>query len=148
MSSKTFKNVQQNEGGEDWISPAQEKVLFELLKGATQRDAAVAGNVTEHTVGRWMRSDPIFIAAYNQARASMMDAAVNEIIKLRKAAVEALRDLVTDAAPENQWIRLKAAQTVLRIDIPKIGPTDPVDVEIELSSSEREREISRIVGGY
>jgi hypothetical protein len=137
------RNINETEGGET-ITPTQETVLVELLKGSTQREAAAVGQVTAETVSRWMNNDPVFIASYNQARASMLEAAVNEILDLRKEAIKALRDLVTTADPENEWIRLKAAQAVLGIKIPKIGPTDPADVESVLAKREFDLELSRL----
>ena len=140
------RKVNETEGGET-ITPTQEAVLVELLKGSTQREAAKVGQVTAETVSRWLNNDPVFIASYNQARASMLEAAVNEILDLRKEAIKALRDLVTTADPENEWIRLKAAQTVLRIEIPKIGPTNLMDVENELAAKELDLKISRLASG-
>lgn len=140
------RKVNEIEGGET-ITPTQEVVLVELLKGLTQREAAAVGKVTPETVSRWMNNDPVFIVAYNQSRSSMLEAAVNEVLDLRKEAIKALRDLVTNVNPENEWIRLKAAQTVLRIEIPKIGSTNPGEVEKELADREFDLKIIRLANG-
>jgi len=87
----------------------QNMVLFMLLEGKTQREAAAAVQVAEETVSRWMNHNPGFMAAYNAGVQSLYDAGLNELLALRRKAIGVLGEKL-----ERGPFQLKAAELVLK----------------------------------
>lgn len=110
------------------LNRRQKEVLAHLLAGYTQKEAAAAVGVAEATVSRWKHNDPIFIAGLNAGRQALYEAGINELLSVRRAAVQVLGQLIQDEATSDQ-VRLKAIDMTMRFCPQPAGETDPVTLE-------------------
>ena len=137
---KKSKKVKESEEIEE-LSGQQVMVLFMLLSGKTQREAAAACDLNEATVSRWMHGDPAFIAAYNDAIQSLYDSGLADLLEARRKAIGVLSDMLD----RGEWRkRLRAAELVLKFTTRPEGATNKADVDIQLRSKEKNRENARM----
>jgi hypothetical protein len=78
----------------DMLSPAQVKVLAELLTGKTITAAAAAAGVERVTVHRWLREDFAFQAAWNRDRQELHREAYARLERLAAKAVDCLEKAI------------------------------------------------------
>jgi hypothetical protein len=130
------KNVKQN----GQLSAQQAQTLALLLGGKTQRETAAELDIAEETISRWKHNDAVFMAAYNEGCKALFDASIVELLDLRRDAIKALKDAVTDDQPRHADRRLKAAIAALKMPAPTIGDTDPKDIAQQLSNRDKSRE--------
>ena len=78
----------------DTLSPAQVKVLAELLTGKTITAAAAAAGVERATVHRWLREDFAFQAAWNRDRQELHREAFARLERLAAKAVDCLEKAI------------------------------------------------------
>ena len=76
------------------LSPAQVKVLAELLTGKTITAAASAAGVERVTVHRWLREDFAFQAAWNRDRQELHREAYARLERLAVKAVDCLEKAI------------------------------------------------------
>ena len=76
------------------LSPAQVKVLAELLTGKTITAAASAAGVERVTVHRWLREDFAFQAAWNRDRQELHREAFARLERLAVKAVDCLEKAI------------------------------------------------------
>ncbi len=88
-------------------TPAQERVIAELLRGQTITQASAAGEVARETVHRWMREDFTFQAAYNAGRRELRDAMQARLVRMAQRATEVVEKAIEDGDA-------KAAMDVLK----------------------------------
>lgn len=114
------------------LNEKQHAAIRLLLSGDTQTNVAKEIGITPETLSRWINGDSLFIAALNEQRRAAYDSVVHRMRSLAHAAVDAL---TVSLNSENEMIRLKTAQTILKmINLDDIaapsGPTTPYEVEI------------------
>ena len=108
-----------------------------LVAGSTVTAAADQAGVSRATLHRWLASDHVFIAAFNDRKAEVLAEVQGDLRSLAGSAVAVYRralDLNVPGIPTAA--RLKAAGAVLAMigaDAPeRIGPSDPDKVLDEL----------------
>jgi len=79
------------------LTPAQEQALIALLKEPTIARAAATSGVSESNIYRWMK-EPVFKAAYREARREGYAHAVGLVQQYVPHAVQTLMKMVADAA--------------------------------------------------
>lgn len=105
------ENVREIAGGT--LRSNQSKALSALAAGGTLAEAAEAGEVTERTVRRWVRDDPLFADELTRLRLTALDAARTVAAANAEAAARRLVDLAIEAHG-NANVRLAACRDVLR----------------------------------
>jgi len=110
------------------ITPQQETVILELIAGKTQKEAAEAAGVAPETVSRWIKRNPVFVAALNARRKDLWDAHREKLRAQVRDAVDVMGDLLKS---NNERVRLQAATAILRTasDLAPSGETDPEKVQ-------------------
>lgn len=86
--------------GETGISPLQERALEALLSGVSVAEASRAEGVDRATVHRWLRSDPAFQVAFNQARTAMRAAAEGRLETLASKALDVIAYALDQSDPK------------------------------------------------
>ena len=141
MASKTARSRSKS-SRKSGISEQQHAAIRLLLMGSTQHSVAEQIDTTPETISRWLRNDADFIATLNYQRQSAYQSVVDRMRSLAHTAVGALE---TGLESENEMVRLKTAQTILKmisldaIDAPQ-GPTNAQEVK----ESQDQQEIWRI----
>jgi hypothetical protein len=92
------------------LTRKQEEALAALLACPTILEAAARIEVDESTLRRWLKQ-PAFRAAYRQARAQVLEAAVG---RLQQAASLAVDTLVKHLAAEKPGDAIRAADLILQ----------------------------------
>lgn len=72
------------------LSVPQQAALDALSHGLTIKDAARAAAVNRVTVGRWLRADPRFRAAYNAWRQELIDSTRSRLLRTAELAAAAV----------------------------------------------------------
>jgi hypothetical protein len=72
------------------LSAPQQTALAALSHGRTIKDAATAAGVNRVTVGRWLRTDPRFRAAYNAWRQELIDSTRSRLLRTAELAAAAV----------------------------------------------------------
>lgn len=117
------------------LSGRKNMVLFMLLQGNTQKEAAAACDLNEATVSRWMNGDAAFIAAYNSGLQSLYAGGLAELMEARRMAIGVLVELLEKPNPN----RLKAVELTLKYSSKPEGPTNADEIDIELQGKELKR---------
>lgn len=115
------------------LSDKQHAAIRLLIAGTTQVTVAEQVGVTPETLSRWLNSDSLFIATLNYNRQAAYTSVIERMRSLAHAAVDALENSLDS---ENEMVRLKAAQAILKmINLDDIaapaGPTTEQGVELE-----------------
>jgi SEC-C motif len=118
------------------LSPAQAQVVVVLAQGRTVTTAALEAGLHRSTIHHWLRHEPAFITAVQQARSEYVATLNDSMRDLAARALETLHNLLDD--PETPpAIRLKTALAILqRPHFPKEGWHLPEPIE-----STRERQV-------
>jgi hypothetical protein len=93
------------------LTAVQERAIASLLSTASVRKAAIAAQIPERTLYRWMQEDN-FRQVYRDARLSVLDTATMKLREATGAAVDTLRELLS--SPQHQ-VKLGAARTILEM---------------------------------
>jgi len=93
------------------LEPPQLAVIEALLRGATREQAARAGDMSERSVYRLL-ADPVFSGELLRQRARLVSGVATQLAVAAPAAVHALRDMVSGAAPATLG-RVAAAKALL-----------------------------------
>ena len=113
------------------LTLTQCKAIAALVSGQNVTDAAKQAGVDRSTLHRWLKSDPRFVAAYNQERADQQSALREQLHSLASDAVDTVRELLSGEETPPA-VRLRAALAVIgtaRSRPDSIGPTEPEDVQ-------------------
>ena len=121
-------------GRQRQLNEKQHAAIRMLLLGSTQSAVAEQVGTTPETLSRWINTDTLFIATLNYQRKAAYDSVVNRMRGLAHSAVDALE---ISLESEDEMIRLKTAQTILKmISLDSIqAPNDPI-TEREVSSQQ------------
>ena len=127
--------VRQNET--DSTDASQALAIEALVAGSTVTAAADQAGVSRATLHRWLASDHVFIAAFNDRKAEVLAEVRGQLRSLAGEAVAVYRRALDPSTPFiSTAVRLKAAGAVLAmigVDVPeRIGPSDPDKVQDEL----------------
>lgn len=95
------------------ITPDQERAITALLTEPTVAKAAVAANVGERSIYRWLRDDEKFQQAYRDARRDAFGAAAGVAQRLAPNALVVLAKIMNDTNA-NHSARVAAAAQVLK----------------------------------
>jgi DNA-binding transcriptional MerR regulator len=102
----------------------QERAIGALLTLPTLAEAAQVCGVSEKTLRRWQQQ-PAFKACYSEARARVLEVAINELRQLARDAVRTLGTVAKDAeSPAGARVTASRAilETVLRaVELEDIG---------------------------
>ena len=93
------------------LTDPQRVAVAHLASGARKRDAAEAAGVHPSTVSHWLR-ERVFVAALDDARNEVQDAARYRLVSSTLAAVDALVSIVQDPAASAS-ARIRAACAIL-----------------------------------
>lgn len=112
------------------LKPKQVAAISAMLAYPTLREAAEASGTPESTLFRWL-NDPDFKAAYDQARARLLEGALAALQAASTEAVFVLRSIMNDgAAPAG--VRVRAAASIIELGLRARG---------ELETEERLRQL-------
>ena len=120
----------------DKLSRKQEEAILALLANRNVEDAARASNVPVRTLFRWLK-EPLFNAAYREAKKAAFAQAVARLHHLTGAAVSTLGKVMLDAGTPPST-RVRAADSILNHTIKAIE-TEDIEarlVELEQSADE------------
>ena len=93
------------------LLPKQLKAVQTLLTAKSIAEAALAAQVSERTLGRWL-NEPAFRSALSAAEGELLDCATRRLLGLQDKAIETFED-VLDSEDATQALRLRAAEMVL-----------------------------------
>lgn len=97
-------------GSRDSLSSRQNAAIAALLTERTHAEAATKAKVAEQTLRRWLATDAKFLAAYRDARRSIMDTVVGRLQNAATKAVETLERNLSCGRPGDE---IRAALGVL-----------------------------------
>ena len=95
----------------DTLTPKQQRAVRSLLTSRGVSEAALAAQVGERTLFRWM-SEPAFRTALSTAEGELLDSATRRLLVVQESAVQTFEDVLKDKEV-SQVVKLKAAQSVL-----------------------------------
>jgi hypothetical protein len=113
------------------LTAKQTRTIEALLKEPTTDAAARAAKVSVTTIWRWL-NDPIFSAAYRQARGQLLESTLTKLQAASGDAVETLRAVMNDAEA-NHGAKVSAARAVLEFSL---KAREVLEVEQRLSDLE------------
>src|SRR5262245_24116243 len=109
------RNGEQTMADNGRLSPRQERAVLALLLEPNIREATKSAGVGERTVYAWLK-DPVFGAAYREARKAAVTRALGSLQQAASEAVETLTTIMQDeTAPAPA--RVSAAKNVLDFDV-------------------------------
>lgn len=116
----------------DTLSDQQSAAVSAFVDGQTPADVAQSVGVELADVETWL-ADPAFVASANQRRADNVSAHMDRLRAMVPAALDALRDVLTNGEPRD---RIAAARVVLAAcrlsELPDPpAATTPADVETD-----------------
>ena len=91
----------------------QARAIQALLTCDSQRQAAKEAKVSLASIQRWLHGDPVFQAAWRQARSGMVEEAVTASQRHSTAALHVLVQVMHDG--QSEAVRVSAAGKVLEI---------------------------------
>ena len=97
------------------LRPKQELALVELLSGRSVGAAAKAVGVARQTLSKWLKNDPLFIAALEAERAELRRQTSARLLKAAEKAIDALEAVAGDATAPAP--RVTAARSLLELGI-------------------------------
>lgn len=100
-----------NETDSEGLTPKQEKALAALLTQPTTHEAAKAAGVSRATLFRWL-NDPVFAAAYREARGRLLESTLTALQSAGPAAVATLLNVMENAT-SNPGAQVSAAKAIL-----------------------------------
>ena len=111
------------------LSPAQIQVAIALAEGKTTTAAASQAGVHRTTVHHWLRTQPDFKHAVEEAQAEYHNRVDDDLTELAAGALSTLRSLLEDPQTPHS-VRLKAALAILeRPRFPQRSWTLPTSAE-------------------
>ena len=133
--NETDGDTQDDFGGD--LTGAQQTAMLALVRGATVVSAAEEAGVSRSTLHRWL-TDPLFVSAYNRARADVRDAALRRASSLADRALSVVEKALDDGDAKTALALLRGLG-LLTGEAATIGPVDPRTIELD----RRQREASR-----
>jgi transposase-like protein len=104
------------------LNEKQHAAIRLLMQGSNHAHVAEQIGTTPETLSRWMNNDTLFIATLNYQRQAAYESVIQRMRSLAHAAVDALE---TGLESDDENIRLKTAQTILKmISLDHITPPE------------------------
>jgi len=97
------------------LSTKQQRAIEALLTEPTTRAAAVAAEVSEATIWRWL-AEPEFSVAYRAARGRLLESTLTALQAASADAVVCLREILNDKTAQVS-ARVSAAKSVLELGL-------------------------------
>lgn len=96
------------------LSPEQARTIAALITGQDNKSAAKTAGISESTLYRWLREDPVFKAALEASGKELRDQAVRRVDAAQSDALDTLISIMKNkkVAP---GVRVRAAQVVLEM---------------------------------
>jgi transposase-like protein len=116
----------------------QEAAILALLSSRTVEDAARVADVTPRTLYRWMK-EPVFDAAYRQAKRSAFSQSIARLHQMASAAVTILGKVMVDPNTPPAT-KVRAADSVLNHTVKAI---EHEDIEARVAELERAADASK-----
>jgi hypothetical protein len=130
------------------LSPTQTAALAELLAGRTVTDAAKAVGVGRETLHRWLKSDYVFRAQWNQSRRELLTALQHRLLSLAEKAAECIARAIDQGDAKAALALLRALPSAT----PSIGSEDAAELAENARIWEDEKqsrlERRRILAGF
>ncbi len=114
------------------VTPNQARVVVSLIGGATVTKAAQEAGISRRTVNNWNRTDAKFIAAHNQARIELFEAARARLLTLVEAAFGVVGQAIEAGDVRTALVILRGAG-LLSGQVEPAGPTDEEEAELEIT---------------
>jgi len=108
------------------LSGKHQSVFEEMLKGATQSEAADSVGVARPTVCRWIK-EPEFVEALAAARNDRIDAANEGMADILPLAVRRLHGILMDSGAKHSDVISAATQVMDRAGMPKTSVVESKD---------------------
>jgi len=119
------------------LTAKQEAALVRLAEGKSVVDSAKAAGVGRATLFRWLKNDPVFVAAYNAWKQEAMETARARLVALAGEAVTAVGGALEKGDVRTALTVLKALGLISQ---PKTGPTSVEEVKREQEVERKNRE--------
>ncbi len=125
------------------LAGPQQAALELLLTGKSIAESARSAGVSRTTVYQWLKSDPVFQAAYNEWHEEMRESSRSRLLMLTDKATIAVEKAL-ESGDAKTGLQLLKAMGMLKDRPP--GPTDPEDVtriaglEKRRKAAQRERQ--------
>lgn len=103
--------MRRNETESGGLTLKQEKALAALLTEPSAHKAAALVGISRASLFRWL-NDPVFAAAYRDARGRLMESTLTALQSASVAAVETLRAVMGDESAPGS-VRVSAARAIL-----------------------------------
>jgi transposase-like protein len=110
-----------NHGHGEKLSRKQEQAICALLTEATVESAARKAGISHSTLKRWLK-DPVFCAAYRQARRELLETSIGRIQAATGTAVDTL--LVVAQTGTREADRVRASIAILELAFRGLAEAD------------------------
>ncbi len=108
------------------LAVEQRAALELLLMGKSLTESAKSAGVARATVYRWIKSDPVFRARYNEWHDLLHESSRSRLLSLTDKATDAVEKAL-EAGDAKAALQLLKGMGMLREFAP--GPTDPAEVK-------------------
>ena len=116
------------------LSDAQSIAIDALVSGSTQLAAAAAAGVDRHTLAKWQREEPLFIAAWNAQRYAIQSENAERLRRMGASAIDVMERALES---KDESIALKAAQTLFKtLGLETVTPIAVNDLDPEVIQAE------------
>ena len=124
------------------LPTGQRSALQLLFSGKSVSETARLVGVSRMTLHRWLKSDPVFQAAYNEWHEQMEESGRSRLLMLTDKATDAVEKALAGGDARTALQLLKGMGL---IKAKAVGPTDPEEVERvgELEKKKRELSLTR-----
>ena len=129
------------------ITPDQTRILALLISGSTITNAAQNVGISRRTVHSWLRNDPGFVAAYNQARIELFEAARARLLTLVEAAFGVVGQAIEAGDVRTALVILRGAG-LLSGQVEPAGPTDEEEAELEITERQSDLASRNLFAGF
>lgn len=105
-------NGQDGQSSRPQLNEKQEVALEALLRGNSQKNAAIAAGVTPQTIHRWLLSDHPFSAEFKRRTGSTLEHATDRLMSSVDMAISIVQSVATNKKAKPA-IQLRAAGIIL-----------------------------------
>jgi AcrR family transcriptional regulator len=121
------------------LAGPQQAALELLLTGKSIAETARSAGVSRTTVYQWLKSDPVFQAAYNEWHEEMRESSRSRLLMLTDKATNAVEKAL-ESGDAKMGLQLLKSMGMLK-DRPA-GPTDPDEVT-RIAGLEKRKRVAR-----
>jgi phage terminase small subunit len=124
------------------ISPVQRQCMEYMQGGGSVTDAARFAGVSRSTVYRWMKNDPVFVAAMNEWKNEAVENARSRLVAMTNRAAMAV-DLALSRDNPHIAMQLLKGLGVLQKSEPRYSDPDDVRRMMKVEDMRRQVEVLR-----